>query len=61
VKRQNFIVEREGILKRFLVILIIIVMICIVFSKKIFSIDDHNASESKLYINVFDPKSLKVT
>ncbi|KMY32239.1 hypothetical protein ACZ11_08820 [Lysinibacillus xylanilyticus] len=46
-------------MKRFLFILIIIVIICIVFSKKIFSIDDHNSSESKLYINVFDPKSLK--
>ncbi|MFT9816517.1 hypothetical protein [Lysinibacillus sp. NPDC056185] len=48
-------------MKRFTFILIIIVMICIVFSKKIFSIDDHNASESNLYINVFDPKSLKFT
>ncbi|KOP70326.1 hypothetical protein AMS59_21165 [Lysinibacillus sp. FJAT-14745] len=61
VKWQNFIVEREGVLKKFTFILIIIVIICIVFSKKIFSIDDHNASESKLYINVFDPKSLKFT
>ncbi|MEY9978766.1 hypothetical protein [Lysinibacillus sp. RC79] len=48
-------------MKRFLFILIIIIMICIVFSKKIFSIEDHNASESKLYINVFDLKSLKFT
>ncbi|MFJ6211689.1 hypothetical protein [Lysinibacillus sp. NPDC092081] len=48
-------------MKRFLFILIIIAMICIVFSKKIFSIDDYNSSESKLYINVFDPKSLKFT
>ena len=34
-------------------------MICIVFNKKIFSIDDPNASESNLYINLFDPKTLK--
>ncbi|MGE7673217.1 hypothetical protein ACQKMV_06470 [Lysinibacillus sp. NPDC094403] len=46
-------------MKRFLFILIIFVIICIVFSKKIFSIDDNNASASKIYINVFDPKSLK--
>ncbi|TQR35979.1 hypothetical protein C7Y47_06760 [Lysinibacillus sphaericus] len=48
-------------MKRLTLILIITVMICIVFSKKIFSINDHNPSESKLYINVFGPKSLKFT
>ncbi|MFJ7979872.1 hypothetical protein ACIQ1D_06130 [Lysinibacillus xylanilyticus] len=51
-------IERAGILKKFTLLLIIIIIICIVFSKKIISID-HSVSESNLYINVFDPKSLK--
>ncbi|MGE7941713.1 hypothetical protein ACQKNB_06455 [Lysinibacillus xylanilyticus] len=42
------------------VFLIIIVFICMIFSNKIFSIAN-SPSESKLYINVFDPKSLMFT
>ncbi|WP_068984208.1 MULTISPECIES: hypothetical protein [Lysinibacillus] len=41
-------------------VFLIIVFICIVFSNKIFSIAN-SPSESKLYINVFDPKSLMFT
>ncbi|MFJ5566628.1 hypothetical protein [Lysinibacillus xylanilyticus] len=47
-------------MKKIWFFLIIIVSICIIFSNKIFS-NGSSSVESNLYINVFDPKSLKFT